>query len=201
MKISSSTIKTEKTATFYTAGNKDSKKHLYLFHGYAQNAKDFLLEFDYLTEEYFLISIQGLSAFYSKGVFGDVAYSWMTKENREDEISDYIKLTRNIHSEFSKYSENDTFLGFSQGSQTASRWFNQINDQSLCRLILCGGLIPKDCDSIERADIIIGNNDKFIPLESISEFKSLHPQLTYHEFDGKHELNHEILKKILIDNQ
>lgn len=197
MEISSRKIKTKKTATFYTAGNKDSKKHIYLFHGYAQNAKDFLAEFEYLSKDYFLISIQGLSAFYGKGVFGDVAYSWMTKENREDEIKDYLNLIKNIYSEFSKYSENNCFIGFSQGSQTAARWFNTMEKESSNNLILCGGLVPNDCEKVNQAHIIIGNSDKFIPAQNLKSFKENNPLYHYHDFNGGHVINHEAVRSIL----
>lgn len=198
MEISESTIKVEKTARYFTMGNPKQNKHLYLFHGYAQNAKDFLQEFDYLSDDYFLISIEGFSAFYAKGVFGEVGYSWMTKEKRENEINDYLNLINQIKSEVSINNERIYLLGFSQGSQTASRWVNGNNTEEL---ILCGGLVPKDCNALNtKVNVIIGNDDKFVSKESYEAFKTHYPDYQYHPFQGKHIVHHETVKSILLND-
>jgi predicted esterase len=198
MEISENTIKVEKTAHYFTLGNSKQNKHLYLFHGYAQNAKDFVHQFDYLAEDYFLISIEGLSAFYAKGVFGEVGYSWMTKENRENEINDYLKMINKIKSEVSINNERIYALGFSQGSQTASRW---VNVNTVEKLILCGGLVPKDCNQLNSTvNLIIGDDDKFINKESFLAFKNSSPDFHYHPFQGKHIVHHETVKSILLDD-
>lgn len=198
MKISKTSIIVEKTTHYYTAGNPDSNKHLYLFHGYAQNASDFLKEFEYLKDDFFLVSIEGLSAFYAKGLFGNVGYSWMTKNNREEEINDYLKMTNNIITEISNNNKSIYLLGFSQGSQAAARWVNQYRCDML---LMCGGLVPEDCQSINsNTKIIIGNDDSFISQKALREFKTNQNQYNYHDFIGKHEVAHDIVKDILLNH-
>ncbi|MEO8211039.1 MAG: phospholipase, partial [bacterium] len=88
MKIEENTIKIEKSARFYL--NEPSKKNIksvwIVLHGYAQLAKDFINEFDFLSDEdTLIITPEGLSKFYFKD---KIAASWMTKEDRSNEIND-----------------------------------------------------------------------------------------------------------------
>ena len=94
-------------------------------HGYGQMAKFFIRKFQSAEElGYTIIAPQGLHKFYLEGTSGRVGASWMTKENREDDIQNYLIYLNAVHSEISSEKNWDeiVILGFSQGVATAFRW-------------------------------------------------------------------------------
>ena len=104
MKIKS--IKTTKTAR-YILSVEPSKdiKHLWIVcHGYGQSALGFLNWFKPIfSEETLIVAPEGLSKFYWEGYNGKVVSSWMTKENRENEINDYINYIETVINEIKPY--------------------------------------------------------------------------------------------------
>ena len=78
-------IKVEKTATYYSSGNiKTAKTIWFVLHGYGMLAEYFIKKFDSIVNnDNCVIAPEGLSKFYTKGFYGRVGASWMTKENRE----------------------------------------------------------------------------------------------------------------------
>ena len=85
MNIIEQEIKVEKSAFYYTNGDMtDQIKYVwFVFHGYAQRADHIINKFDGLDSSiHHVVSIEGLSKFYWKGVTGEVVSSWMTKKNR-----------------------------------------------------------------------------------------------------------------------
>ena len=194
--MSNHEIISERRNQVYTLGSPSCDNHLYIFHGYAQNGADFLKEFQSFSENYFVVSIEGTSKFYTKGLFGEVGNSWMTSYNRDGEILDYLDLISKVYSQFSA-GKIIKILGFSQGSQAAARWANH-NLDKIDQLIMCGGLFPVDVDKenlMDKSDFVIGVNDSFI---SKNEQKLLEQTTNkIHLFEGKHELNFSIISSLL----
>jgi predicted esterase len=165
-----------KTARYYVLGNADSniKTVWYVCHGYGQLAVDFLNNFLHISNDSNLVvAPEGLHRFYRDGYTGSVGSSWMTKEDRESDIKDYINFLNALHKEILLRIQSEeikiVILGFSQGTATATRW--AFSGDLICnRLILWAGTFPKDVDiqsiihkkdQIE-VDIIAGTNDEFI---------------------------------------
>ena len=129
---------------YHTIGNPEkASKIIFALHGYGQLSKYFIRKFNDLHEDYFIIAPEGLHRFYIKASAGRVGASWMTKENREDDIKDYINLLNNI---WDKYNEQYQFserilLGFSQGGATASRW-HQFGKFKAQKFILWASIFP-----------------------------------------------------------
>ena len=76
-------IKIEKTARYYSLGDFNEKTEAVwiVCHGYAQLASDFIKDFEPLANETtVIIAPEALSRFYTKGFFGKVGATWMTKE-------------------------------------------------------------------------------------------------------------------------
>jgi hypothetical protein len=44
-----------------------------------------------------IIAPEGLSRFYRKGFSGDVVASWMTKDDRLDDMEDYVRYLNDLH--------------------------------------------------------------------------------------------------------
>jgi len=201
-----------KTARYYTLSEltEKTKTVWIVFHGYGQLAKDFLAEFNILeNDSNFVIAPEALNKFYLRGFTGKIGAAWMTKDDRENEINDYVQMTNKIFESVKESVQLDKLktnvLGFSQGSQTAVRWLDKYRHK-INKLILWGGSFPRDCDykndywSSIKSQIVIGNSDKFISDEMLEKeklyLKSQNIQHSIINFDGGHELDNKTLIKI-----
>ena len=209
MKIKS--IKTTKTAR-YILSREPSKNIKYLWivcHGYGQSAMGFLNWFKPIfSEDTLIVAPEGLSMFYWEGFNGKVVSSWMTKENRENEINDYINYIETVINEIKPNLNKKTkynVLGFSQGTATISRWANCTN-LDLNSINLWSGLFPDDLlgswkkNKLPKLNLIIGENDPFISRTSIDNQKI---KLTKNgidfnikTFNGKHTIDSNTLVKL-----
>lgn len=206
-------IKTEKTGRFYLSRDPDERtKNLFLLiHGYGQLASDFIKEFKiWDNDENLLIAPEGLSKFYAKGEPGA---SWMTKEDRENEISDYLNFLDGVmalaNDKLPFPPERINFLGFSQGVHTAVR-FAIHTYLKIDNLILCSSDFPKDADFVKlkmkvdggmKMYYVYGTKDKAIRLENFEKSEELlrEKEINFEikVFDGEHKINEDILIRIL----
>lgn len=208
MKIISESLKIEKTAKYYVrAAESDNIRAVWiLIHGYAQLASDFLMEFNFInSKDTLLAAPEGLSRFYFRNKPGA---SWMTKEDRENEISDYVnylnELTVRIKTDFEIDKSEFNLLGFSQGVHTAVRFFINGN-HFFDNLILCSSDFPKDADfpllreklSDSKLYYIHGTSDPVISNSTFSNSVNLlnenNIDFSHIKFDGGHVVNKDIL--------
>jgi predicted esterase len=131
----------------------------FVLHGYGQLARRFLRRFRPLDDgTRLIVAPEGLSRFYADtsparhGATSVVGAAWMTREDREHEIADYVgyldALGREVLGGIGGPSAV-TVLGFSQGVATACRW-TVLGDMRPRRLVLWGDLLPPDLP-LERA--------------------------------------------------
>ena len=82
----------QKKGRYFTLGNLADGKHLLIaLHGYGYLAKYFINKFKELDlDKYVILCPEGLSRFYQSGTEGRVGASWMTKEDRQTDIEDYV---------------------------------------------------------------------------------------------------------------
>src|SRR5258706_11376012 len=102
MVINEHHIQTTRTARYYFLGSLEGevKELWYVLHGYAQRAEDFIKNFLLVAAEgVVIIAPEALSRFYTKGFAGEVAASWMTREDRTHEIEDYVRYLDNLYAE------------------------------------------------------------------------------------------------------
>ena len=182
-----------------------------VLHGYGQLANSFLDWFKpVFSKNRLIISPEGLHRFYWKGFNGKVVASWMTKEDRLDDINDYINYLDNIIYQIKPLVSTKSFyhiLGFSQGAATACRWVN-LGETKLNSLTLWGGSFPNDIDYINKMNIFnslktkifIGENDEFYNKSIINkEIKRLNEykiKFNFHQYIGKHKVDAEPLNKL-----
>ena len=149
-------ITVTRTARYATLGPYDATARdvWFVLHGQGQLAARFLRHFDALDDgARLLVAPEGLSRYYAdRGVAGPggaprVGATWMTREDRESEISDYVlyldALYRQVFERVPREGARVTALGFSQGAATASRWVTLGNAQ-LDRLVCWGGALAHD---------------------------------------------------------
>ncbi len=85
------------------------------------------------------------TGFIERVFYGDVVASWMTKEDRLNDIQDYVAYLNKIVETFTQPGQNITLFGFSQGVATACRWLADGNIQPN-QLVLWAGTFPQDID-------------------------------------------------------
>lgn len=195
----------ENKASVYRLDAESSDKLVYVLHGYGQLAKYFIQKFKPLVERGFtVIAPEGLHRFYLQGTSGRVGASWMTKENRELDIENYLTYLNTLHKEIAKEKDWNSIivLGFSQGVATAFRW---IADGKIIpnQFLLCSGMIPPDVNLEESSSVFdnikmtyfSGTNDTYKTEEAVTHFQQRLSQLPFPikmvEFEGVHEVNVE----------
>jgi predicted esterase len=117
------------------------------FHGYGETAEDELRRLQTIPgiDRWAVVSIQGLHQFYRRST-NEVVASWMTRQNREQAISDNIVYVRNVVNALSQKSPATLVLtGFSQGVAMAFRAATGLN-QPITAVIACGGDIPPELE-------------------------------------------------------
>lgn len=126
----------------------------FVLHGYRQLAARFIRRFGPLDDgTRLVVAPEGLSRFYlddggeRHGPGHRVGASWMTREDREAEIRDYVgyldRLAEEIFDEVARSSVRFRLLGFSQGGHTAARWA-VMGATPPDQLVLWGAYLPPD---------------------------------------------------------
>jgi len=200
-------IQVVKTARYYSYGNKNAKQIWYLLHGYGMPAFSMLKAVKSLNKEDILfIAPEGLSRFYRSGYSGAIVASWMTKEDRLNEIKDYVLYLENLNEKVNPTNLTINVLGFSQGVATASRWV--VNSKaSFNNIILWAGEPAMEIDYAQSKEkfanskFIFGNNDPFITDTNINSIKHFFNAagipILFRSFEGKHELDSTLLSQLL----
>src|ERR1051325_8249497 len=116
-------IRIEKTARYFILGDAGASSVWCVCHGYAQLASYFIKNFEPLNNgDNMIVAPEGLHRFYWQGYSGRVVASWMTKEDRLDDINDYVNFLDEVHNdvmkEFKGKKVKVNVLGFSQGVAT-----------------------------------------------------------------------------------
>jgi len=148
-------LKVERTARYWTLGTPESAEEVWLvLHGYKQLARRFIRRFKPIDNGHrMIVAPEALSRFYVSqeqgrhSVASVVGATWMTREDRLNEIRDYVEylnqLVGEIEREIGKVPL--TVVGFSQGVATAARWAIG-GSKAPSRLILWGDFSPPDID-------------------------------------------------------
>ncbi len=207
------TIKVEKSARYYlsTPVGPHIDDVWIVCHGYAQMARAFLNGFKVLFQpNRAVVAPEALNRFYMNGGAGGVGASWMTKEDRLNEISDYVNYLDRVYTEVvSKCADSATvtLLGFSQGTATVTRWALQ-GSSAFSRLIIWGGDFPADThfpQARQRMEtlplhVVYGTDDPLTSASFISGqmqlLKREKIRFTMEYFNGKHQLNDNVLKRL-----
>ncbi len=162
-------IRVERTARYFTVGGTPgvpSTSWWFVLHGYGQLAGLFIRFFsDLATDDSCVVAPEALNRFYV--VNPDVApardrpvgATWMTREDRESEVADYVEYLDAVFDEVTGGSlapaARVNIVGFSQGAATAARWVGH-GRVPATRLVLWGGLMPPDADLSRGPDALRG---------------------------------------------
>ncbi len=207
------TFKVEKTAHVYTHGEPSEKTQYLWFvaHGYGQLASNIIRKFEgFDPTTHFVVAPEALNRFYWQFRTNVVGASWMTRQDRLDEIADYSAYLDTVFAHFRGQvapSVKVILFGFSQGCATQMRWILRgMPDYN--HLIFWGGILPEDVDyqpimpyfESKKLTFICGDNDEFINQEGIQKHFVLAKEkgltMDFVGFEGKHEVLTDVLTKV-----
>jgi len=186
-------------------GENAPNKVLYVLHGYGQLVRYFIRKFASVPDDWLIVAPEGMHRFYLKGSSGRVGASWMTKEDRENDISDNISYLNRIDQEISKQFDIQErhLLGFSQGGATAARW-EQLGNVSFHSITLWASVYPPDLEPIASHKtkdrlFVIGSEDEFYDLEAQRKIETFYRQLQYQiiKYQGRHDIVNETLTAVI----
>ena len=182
-------------------------------HGYGQLAGHFIRKFDVVArEDTLVVAPEGLSRFYWGGLSGDVKASWMTKEDRLNEIADFSDYLSQVYQHYRAQLPEDTvfiLLGFSQGVATQMRWIMRAFPE-FQHLILWAGTVPEDIDyqpaldyfRDKRLHFVYGTQDQFLTEARLQAYQAQVGEtgLTFETstFEGRHKVDREVLFDLFI---
>lgn len=181
-----------------------------LLHGYGQLAEPFLRAAGVLERPgRTLVAPEGLSRFYLKRGTGVVGASWMTREERAEEIRDVLRYLDRVWEEVSGRTPaaSLTALGFSQGGAAAARWA-VLGRAPVAHLVSWGCPLPPDLDleaHRERAralrwTFVLGDRDTSIDRTAhaagIERLRASGIEPDVRRFPGGHELEPALLAEL-----
>jgi predicted esterase len=188
-------------------------------HGHGQLARRFLSRFLPLERpDRLFIAPEALSRYYLAPPRGGphapdtpVGASWMTSEDRDFEMHDYITYLDLLHDEIFSVVDRARVrlwvLGFSQGTATVARWIARGKVEP-DRVVLYAGLLPPELDAAGAArlsqrspvTIVLGTNDEFANPERVAteqgRLRDLRLPHTMIRFDGGHEIMPVVLERL-----
>jgi len=207
-------ITVKRTARYFTFGEagEQTREVWFVCHGYGQLAEYFIKNFKILDDgSRLIVAPEALSRFYLTSAFDRIGATWMTREDRLNEIHDYVRyldlLYDEILSKIDRSRVEVTVLGFSQGTSTVCRWISRGKVRPE-RLILWAGLIPPELDLETEREIyanldfvmVLGSKDEFAKAEVITEqenrLKSNRIPFRLASFEGGHIIDQETLKRL-----
>ena len=202
-----------RTARYFVLGEAGPqiKQVWVVLHGYGQLAEFFLRKFRALDDgQTLVVAPEALSRFYLDGAHSRVGASWMTREDRQTEITDYTAYLNQLHHHLAQQLPADMewrVLGFSQGVATACRWV-AAGQVKCSRLVLWGGVFPPDLHPEEafsnlkdtQLHLAAGRQDALVTPGRVEEqlrvlqTQGLNPEL--HWYEGGHDIDEPLLLRL-----
>jgi predicted esterase len=213
-------LRVQRTARYYTlGGSSDALRTIwFVLHGYGQLAGDFVRYFsDIAGDDALVVAPEAMNRFYlvspDKAPARDrpVGATWMTREDRDSEIADYVEYLDALFDEVAgdavAAGAKVNVIGFSQGTATATRWVTH-GRATLHRLILWGGLMPPETDlsagpaALRRLalTLVLGSRDHYVndAMLAAEQARLDAAAIPYDvmRFDGGHAINRGIFAQL-----
>jgi predicted esterase len=211
-------IQVARTARYHLVGDPSVAEEVwFVLHGYGQLAARFLTGFAALPGaggRRVVVAPEALSRFYLEREVGPhgrtsrVGASWMTSADREGEIRDYVGYLDRVAAEVGEgirpgLRKRLVVLGFSQGSETASRWV-AYGSVAPAQLILWGGGLAEDLDMARAAramkevqvTLVIGDRDSWgqeRAAASVARLQAAGIPVETVVYPGEHRIEGEVL--------
>lgn len=206
-----------RSARYYTAG-RPGREVWFVLHGYGQVAERFLTMCGPLDDgTRLIVAPEALSRFYVDRAHRIVGASWMTREDRGAEITDYVRYLDTVYREVLAAlaalpgggGGAVHVLGFSQGAAAAARWL-ALGAARAERLILWGGEVPPDLDLDDatlvgrlsglRLTFVAGRQDDYITDKILerdaARLRRAGVPFGVVRFEGGHEIDATVLREL-----
>jgi predicted esterase len=174
-------ITTPRSARYYTAAGAGPVREVWVvLHGFSMLARTFVRWFrPAVAPGRLLVAPEALNRYYTKPRETKVGATWMTSEDREAEIRDYVayldRVLADVREIHAAHGAPVQVHGFSQGTATAARWV-AFGEARPARLVLWAGGVPPDLDltvygarlHAARLTLVLGDRDEFISEEVVT---------------------------------
>lgn len=190
---------------YCTVGNRQSKKLLVVLHGYGQLAKFFIRKFSDLQNDFLILAPEGVHRFYLNGSSGRVGASWMTKEDRLNDINANNQMLNSLVTFLQKNNActEVTVLGFSQGGATVARFCSETK-LKITELILWACVFPPDLEAKMdqlnklKKTFVLGHNDEYFRDEEVKTAVEFYKDLGFKTklYRGTHDIDSTTLKTL-----
>jgi predicted esterase len=201
-----------RTARYHSLGEPSTAKALWvMLHGYGHLARYFLNTFEELEDGVLIIAPEALSRFYLDEGHTRVGATWMTREDRDQEMADQLTYLDRLAQKTLLLCPRETplhVLGFSQGVAVACRWATR-GVSEMKQLVLWGGNIPPELDTDLlnlrlrqiAVDLVHGEEDRLAP-EAVHQkneatLRAAKVPFNAHRFNGGHELDKLVLQRLV----
>src|SRR5262245_59558539 len=179
----------------------------FALHGYGQVAAQFIEDFaPAVRPGRVIVAPEALNHFYTDHRGKKVGATWMTSEDRDAEISDYVAYLDTVSERFLSglSAPRVEVHGFSQGSATAARWI-ALGRIRAARLVIWGGELPPDppmesiVERLNEADlnIVMGDKDQYYSRDRVDQglerLDAAGVRYAMHWFEGGHVVDRGVL--------
>ena len=212
-------LEVTRTARYVTVGGTADVREVWVaIHGFGQLARRFARMCAPLAAPHRLVVVpEALNRYYLPTDPGQppeqarVGATWMTREDREAEIRDYVGYLDTLYDAVCAphvaRGATVRVLGFSQGVATATRWF-ALGRAPTDQLVCWAGALPHDLDlmahrvRLAAADLVLvlGDRDEFATWAAIEaqELRLAQAEIPHRtmRFEGGHHLDGEILRQL-----
>lgn len=188
----------------------------FVIHGHGQLAAIFIRHFEALDDgTRCIVAPEALNRFYAEPTSwrgagqARVGATWMTREDREAEMADYIRYLDRLHRHIGAEAGRDlplTVLGFSQGVATAARWICRGAARPQ-RVILWAGPLPPELDAEAVAPLraarlyrVLGDQDDMATPDAVAaeheRERALGLEPEHIVFAGGHKMDRSVLARL-----
>jgi len=213
-------LRVERTARYYTlgGGSASPRQVWFVLHGYGQLADQFVRFFaDLANDETLVVAPEAMNRFYlvnpdqMPARERPVGATWMTREDRDSEIADYVEYLDALYDEVAASAIRDgaqaNVIGFSQGAATATRWA-ALGHSALARVVLWGGLLPPETDLSRGQDairgarltLVVGSRDRYVDANALAaerrRLDGAGVRYDLLEFDGGHVISRGVFPRL-----
>jgi len=201
-------MRTDRTARVYHLGRPaDAREIWFVLHGFGQLAGSFIAKFAPAARpDRLIVAPEALNHYYTDHRGKKVGATWMTSEDREAQIADYVAYLDRVGEEYLAQAPGARIEihGFSQGSATAARWL-ALGRVQTARLVLWGGEVPPDPPlesyraRLNAADltIVMGDRDQYYSASRVEReaerLDAAGVNYTLRRFAGGHVVPGEVL--------
>lgn len=211
--VATHAIVVPRTARYCTLGPTHGfpRELWFVCHGYAQLAPRFIRQFAPLDDgSRLIVAPEGLSRFYLDPIpkrrndpSPRIGATWMTREDRESEIADYVSYLERVADEvrhaLTGAAPRIVVLGFSQGTATVCRWL-AASAMRADHLVLWAGAIPPELDLAAWAErlhgatitLVAGEHDPVVPATTMAaeaeRLSAAGVAFNIQRYEGGHEI-------------